>query len=94
MVWHPIKCPERNSLVGIPAKGADQGPIAQLIEEWNVGRALPGYVDTDRIRSAVEEILADPRFRKEAARRSAAFGELDGAQIAATSVEDLLLSIG
>jgi UDP:flavonoid glycosyltransferase YjiC (YdhE family) len=81
-------------MVGIPAKGADQGPIAQLIEEWNVGRALPGDVDTDRIRSAVEEILADPRFRKEAARRSAAFGELDGAQIAATSVEDLLLSIG
>jgi len=81
-------------MVGIPAKGADQALITQLIEEWNVGRALPGDADTGRIRSAVEEILADPRFREESERRSAAFGDLDGAQMAATSVEDLLSRIG
>jgi UDP:flavonoid glycosyltransferase YjiC (YdhE family) len=77
-------------MVGIPAKGADQAPITQLIEEWKVGLALPGDADTRQIRSAAEEILADPGFAEEAARRASAFGDLDGAQLAATSVEALL----
>jgi hypothetical protein len=81
-------------MVGIPAKGADQAPITQLIEEWKVGLALPGDADTLQIRSAAEEILADPGFAEEAARGASAFGDLDGAQLAATSVEALLQRVG
>lgn len=76
-------------LVGMPAKGADQVLITRLIEEWNVGRALPGDAGVGQIGSAVEAVLADNRFRAEAERRSSAFGELDGADIAATSLASL-----
>jgi UDP:flavonoid glycosyltransferase YjiC (YdhE family) len=77
-------------MVGIPAKGADQAPITQLIEEWKVGRGLPGDADVEHIRSAAEEVLSNPNFREEAGRRSFAFAGLEGAQIAATSVEALI----
>ncbi len=76
-------------MVGLPAKGADQALIASLLEEWNVGRALPSDAGVGQIRAAVEAVLADPRCRAEAEQRSLAFGELDGAEIAATSLESL-----
>ena len=77
-------------LVGIPARGADQVPITQLIEEWKVGRALPGDASVTQIRAAAEEVLSDPTFRDEAVRRSGAFIGLDGAQLAADSVEAVM----
>jgi len=81
-------------MVGIPAKGGDQAPITLLIEEWKVGRALPGDADTGQIRSAAEEILANPSFSEEAALRSRAFGDRDGAQLAVTSIESVLPRAG
>jgi UDP:flavonoid glycosyltransferase YjiC (YdhE family) len=77
-------------MVGIPAKGMDQAPITQMLEEWQVGRALPGDAGVEQIRSATEEVLNQPRFRAGAARRSLAFAGLDGAQLAADSVEAVL----
>ena len=77
-------------MVGIPAKGADQAPITRLLEEWKVGVALPGDVDAATIRSAAEEVLGNAHFREEAVKRSAAFGEVDGAPVAADSLEELL----
>jgi UDP:flavonoid glycosyltransferase YjiC (YdhE family) len=77
-------------MVGIPANGADQVPITRLLAEWKVGVALPGDVDAGTIRSAAEGVLADDRFREEAVARSAAFGDVDGALVAADSVEELL----
>jgi UDP:flavonoid glycosyltransferase YjiC (YdhE family) len=47
-------------LVGIPAKGADQVPITQLVEQWKVGRALPGDAEASQIRAAADEILNSP----------------------------------
>jgi UDP:flavonoid glycosyltransferase YjiC (YdhE family) len=76
-------------MVGIPAKGADQVPITQLIDRWGAGRALPGDADATQIRSAAQELLQNPEFRAEARRRSLAFAGLDGAQLAADSVESL-----
>ena len=52
--------------VGIPAKGSDQIPITQLLEQWGVGRALPGDADITQIRAAAEQVLADPSYRNEA----------------------------
>ena len=68
-------------MVGIPAKGADQIPISKLIDQWGAGRALSMDPDVSQIRMAVQEILGEPGFRHEAARRSNAFTGLDGAAI-------------
>jgi UDP:flavonoid glycosyltransferase YjiC (YdhE family) len=77
-------------LVGIPAKGADQVPITCLMEKWRVGRALPGDADADLIEQAAAAVLADPTYRAEALRRSRAFVGMDGAALAADSVESLM----
>jgi hypothetical protein len=53
-----------------------------------------GDADAGQITSAVEVILTEPGFREEAALRSPAFAGLDGAQIAATSVEALIPRVG
>jgi UDP:flavonoid glycosyltransferase YjiC (YdhE family) len=79
-------------VVGIPAKGGDQGPNTRLIEEWGAGLALPPDADASRIRAAVAEVLASDRFAAEARRRSQAFGARDGAELAADSIEALLYS--
>jgi UDP:flavonoid glycosyltransferase YjiC (YdhE family) len=80
-------------IVGMPAKGADQAPITRLIEEWRVGVALPGDADVTQIRDAVAAVLAEPAFGEEARRRSAAFEGLDGATLAADSVESVIPSV-
>jgi UDP:flavonoid glycosyltransferase YjiC (YdhE family) len=77
-------------IVGIPAMLSDQVPITQLIEQWKVGRGLPLDADVTQIRAAAQDVLADPAFRGQAERRSHAFAGLDGAQLAASSVESLL----
>lgn len=77
-------------IVGMPARGADQAPITRLLEEWQVGRALPGDADATQIRAAAEAVLANPAYREEARRHSLAFTGLDGARLAADSVESLL----
>lgn len=74
-------------IVGIPAKGADQAPITQLLEQWGVGRALPGDADPNQIRAAVEDVLGDPGLRERAAHRARAFSGVDGASLAASSIE-------
>lgn len=77
-------------IVGMPAKGADQAPITQLLERWHVGRALPGDADVATIRAAVEAVLADAGCRANAAERAHAFVGMDGATLAADSVESVL----
>ncbi len=79
-------------VVGIPAKGGDQAPLARLIETWGAGRALPPDADVPRIWGAVREILADDRFAARARRLSQNFGSRDGAALAADSIEALLAS--
>jgi UDP:flavonoid glycosyltransferase YjiC (YdhE family) len=81
-------------IVGIPAKGGDQAPITRLLEEWGVGRALPGDARAGQIREATTDVLRTPGFRQEARRRAAAFVGLDGASLAADSVEAALRSDG
>jgi len=77
-------------IVGIPAKGADQVPITRLLEEWGVGKALPGDARVDDIRSAVEQVLTDPSYRDRAAQRSFPLQGADGASLAADTVESVL----
>ncbi len=77
-------------IVGIPAKGGDQAPITEMLDEWGVGVALPGDASVVQIRSAAEEILSDPTFTDEARRRSRALEVCNGAALAADSVDALI----
>ena len=77
-------------IVGIPALALDQVPITQLVEAWGAGRALPSDADVDQIRAAAQEVLGDDRFGAEARRLSGSFGNLDGARLAAGSIEQVL----
>ena len=80
--------------LGIPAKGGDQLPITRLMEEWHVGRALPGDADATQIGDAAAAVLADPSYAAAAVERSRAFtGIADGAQLAADSVESVLATV-
>lgn len=77
-------------IVGMPAKGADQAPITRLLEQWQVGVALPPDADAPQIRSGVETVLADDTYQREAAARADALVGTDGAALAASSIEALL----
>jgi UDP:flavonoid glycosyltransferase YjiC (YdhE family) len=77
-------------MVGMPARGADQAPITQLLEEWQVGRAVCGGAEVDEIRDAAEAVLSDPSYRTAAQAWASAFDGLDGATLAADSVERAL----
>lgn len=77
-------------IVGIPAKGADQVPITRLLDEWKVGRALAGDATVDQIRTAVDEVLAEPAFAANAHVRSIALDGIEGAGLAAATVEALV----
>jgi hypothetical protein len=77
-------------VVGMPATGGDQVPITRLLEEWHVGRALPGDSTAEQIRAAVEHVLADDTCRASAAQRAVELAGTDGATLAAASIEALL----
>jgi len=77
-------------IVGMPARGADQAPITALLDEWKVGIALPGDADVDALRSAAARVLADDAYRRNAQELALGFSGLDGAALAADSVESLL----
>jgi UDP:flavonoid glycosyltransferase YjiC (YdhE family) len=76
-------------MVCIPALAGDQAPNAKMVEEWGAGIALPGDVDAGRVRAAVEKMLSTSSFTTEARRLAANFTGMDGAQLAADSLETL-----
>ena len=80
-------------MVGIPAKGADQIPITQLIDQWGAGRALTMDADVHQIQAAAQEVLNDPCFRAEAAQRSIALAGHDGAAMAADSIVTIVPTV-
>ncbi len=79
-------------MVCIPAKGGDQAPIAALIEEWGVGRALPGDASIAAIAAAADDVLGAASFRNSAEARSSVFAGRDGADPAADALEHLALA--
>ena len=77
-------------MVVIPGLAADQPYIAATLQEWGVGRALPGDADAGTIRAAARDILADPSYRMKAGSRSQALAGVDGAANAADEIEAML----
>lgn len=79
-------------IVGIPAKGADQIPITRLLEQWHVGRALPGDAAETDISTAADAVLNDPSYADEARTLAHQFNGNDGAYLATDSLIALLPS--
>jgi MGT family glycosyltransferase len=77
-------------MVIIPGLAGDQPFVAAAIQEWEVGRALPGDAEAAAIRSAAQEVLSKPSYRLNAETRAKALADIDGASNAASAVEALL----
>src|ERR1700722_17956654 len=77
-------------MVIIPGLAGDQPFVAAAIQEWEVGRALPGDAEAAAIRSAAQELLSKPSYRLNAETRAKALAGIDGASSAASAVEALL----
>ncbi len=77
-------------MVVIPGLAGDQPFVAAAVQEWGVGRALPGDADTASMRSAAQQVLSTPSFRLNAEARARALAGIDGATKAASEIEALL----
>ncbi len=64
------------------------GPV--LVEELGAGRALPNDATAADIRGTVETVLGDPSYASKAVALGTPLADLDGATLAANSVEGLL----
>ena len=76
-------------MIVMPGLAHDQPCIAETMQEWGVGRALPGDADVATIRNAAQEILSNPSYRKRALQRATALRGADGAMAAADEFEEL-----
>jgi UDP:flavonoid glycosyltransferase YjiC (YdhE family) len=77
-------------MVVIPGLAGDQPFVAAAVQEWGVGRALPGDAGVEAIRAAAREVLGDPGFRHQARLRAVMLAGVDGATAAASEIEALL----
>lgn len=76
-------------MIVIPGLAHDQPCIAETVQEWGVGRALPGDATVEAIRSAAQDVLSIPSYRKRAEARATALANVDGASAAAEEIEGL-----
>ncbi|HWE75004.1 MAG TPA: nucleotide disphospho-sugar-binding domain-containing protein [Stellaceae bacterium] len=92
-------------MIVMPGLAHDQAVIANLMEEWGCGIAMPGDVpfgsavntvtlsreeSVEALRDAVHKILATPSYRENAKKRAAMLAGIDGAANAAREIEVLL----
>lgn len=77
-------------LLGIPAGGVDQVVVTETIDGWGAGRALGPDPTVEHIRAAAQEVLGNGRFRREAESLGEQLRNIDGAALAADSVESVL----
>jgi MGT family glycosyltransferase len=92
-------------MIVMPGLAHDQAVIANLMEEWGCGIAMPGDVafgsagntvtvsreeSVEALRNAVQKILATPSYRDNAKKRAAMLAGVDGAANAAKEIEALL----
>jgi UDP:flavonoid glycosyltransferase YjiC (YdhE family) len=77
-------------IVCIPAPSVDQGPNAEMVQAWGAGIALPTDANSSQVHAAVQAVLADPGYAAQAQRLATEFSGLNGAQLAADSLEALL----
>jgi UDP:flavonoid glycosyltransferase YjiC (YdhE family) len=75
-------------MVVVPGLGGDQPINAAAVEDWKVGRAIPG--DADMMREAVAQILGSSGYRETVAEISTQLVGVDGASMAADEIELLL----
>lgn len=77
-------------MIVMPGLAHDQPCIAAAVQEWGVGRALPGDAAVEAIRSAAQDVLSVPSYRTRARARATALANVDGASTAAEEIEGLI----
>lgn len=78
-------------LVVIPAnRQFDQPTIGRVIEDAGAGILLPASASPEKIRGAIEKVLADDRYRVEAVRLGAAIRASNGTVVAADRIRSLV----
>lgn len=77
-------------MVVVPGLGGDQPINAAAVEDWAVGRALPGDASAATMRAAIEQVLGSDTCREKAAALAAQLAGVDGAATAADEIEMLL----
>jgi UDP:flavonoid glycosyltransferase YjiC (YdhE family) len=77
-------------MVVVPGLGGDQPINAAAVEDWKVGRAIPGDASADMMREAVAQILGSSGYRETVAEISTQLVGVDGASMAANEIELLL----
>lgn len=81
-------------MVVTPGFASDQPINAKAVEDWGVGRSLPGDATVDQVAAAIQEVLASPSYRAAACTISRQLTGIDGAANAADEIEALLTSGG
>ena len=76
--------------VFVTGAGGDQPFVAGFVQESGAGRALPNDATAADIRGTVETVMGDPSYASRAVALGTPLADLDGATLAANSVEGLL----
>lgn len=77
-------------LVVVPARGADQVPIAQAVTDWQVGVGLPADASVEELRDAASAVLGDPACTARARLIADDLAAVDGARLAADTLDVVL----
>ena len=81
-------------MVVVPGFASDQPINAAAVEDWGVGRSVPGDATAELIGAAVREVLETSSYRAAARAISRQLVGVDGAAIAANEIEALLSNGG
>jgi MGT family glycosyltransferase len=79
-------------MVVVPGLGGDQPINAAAVEDWGVGRALPGDASAEKMREAVTQVLGSATCKERAAAIATQLAGVDGASKGADEIELLLAS--
>lgn len=74
-------------MIVMPGLAHDQPCIAEAVQEWGAGRALPEDAAVEAIRSAAQDVLSIPSYRQGAEARATTLANVDGASAAAEEIE-------
>jgi UDP:flavonoid glycosyltransferase YjiC (YdhE family) len=80
-------------MVVVPGLAGDQPVNGAAVEDWGVGRALPGDASAEMMREAMEQVLASAACRQKALAISRQLVGVDGASSAADEIETLLQNV-
>ena len=77
-------------MVIVPGLGGDQPINAAAVEDWKIGRSLPGDATVEMMRAAITEVLESGSYQEQAAAISTQLGAVDGASNGADEIKQVM----